>query len=209
MDNDPTIWLAFGGFAALAMLSAWGAFRARRIAHERLAALAGRLGLEFVAAKTWTDLASITGTLRGKRVEFFNYTTGSGKSRKSWSALSVAPAVAGSLTFVLCKQGFLTKVRALFGAKEITVGDAAFDARWFIQTNQPDFFRAALIPELRTKLDAALAGAIKGGEIKLEAGAVRYAEQGTFSAERCARYEALLPLLCDLADVAEVSASMS
>lgn len=203
------MWLAFGGFTALVVLGAWSAFRARRQAHERLAVLAERLGLEFVAAETWTDNARINGRLRGKRVEFFNYTTGSGKSRKSWSAVSVAPASSGSLTFALCKQGFFTKVRALFGAKEITVGDAAFDARWFIQTNQPDFFRAALMPELRVKLDAALAGLIKGGEIKLETGAVRYAEQGTFTAERCARYEALLPVLCDLADVAEVSASMS
>jgi hypothetical protein len=209
MDNDPSIWLAFGGFAALVVLGAWGGLRARRKTHARMAVLAERLGLEFVAAKTWTDNARITGSVRGKRVEFFNYTTGSGKSRKSWSALSVAPATSGSLTFALCKQGFVTKVRALFGAKEITVGDKAFDDRWFIQTNQPDFFRAALIPELRAKLDAALSGAMKGGDIKLEAGAVRHAEQGGFSEERCARYEALLPLLCDLADVAEVSSSMS
>lgn len=203
------MWLAFGGFAALVVLRAWGSFRARRQTDERMAALAKRLGLEFVAAQTWTANSHLTGILRGKRVEFFNYTTGSGKARKLLSALSVAPATSGALTFALCKQGFVTKVLALFGAKEITVGDAAFDARWFIQTNQPDFFRAALMPELRVKLDAALAGLIKGGEIKLETGAVRYAEQGTFTAERCARYEALLPVLCDLADVAEVSASMS
>lgn len=209
MDNDFIPWLFIGIFAAGVVLAVWGGFRARRKAHERMAALAGRLGLEFVAAKGWTGHARITGSVRGKRVEFFNYTTGSGKSQKHWSAVSVTPASTGSLTFALCKQGFVTKVRALFGAKEITVGDAAFDARWFIQTNQPDFFRAALMPELRVKLDAALAGAMKGGKIKLEAGAVRYEEQGTFTAERCARYEALLPVLCDLADVAEVSASMS
>lgn len=200
--------LFVGGFVALVLFGIWCSYLAWRKSHERLAALAGRLGLEFVAAKGWNDNARITGTLRGKRVEFFTYSTGSGKSRKTWSALSVTPAAESSLTFALCKQGFGTKLRALFGAKEITVGDAAFDGRWFIQTNQPEFFRAALIPELRTKLDAALEGTIRGGDIKLERGVVGYAEQGVFSRERCARYEALLPLLCDLADVAEVSASM-
>lgn len=160
----------------------------------------------FVAGKNW-EPPRITGSLRGKQVELSSYTTGSGKSRKTWAAISVMPTQAVALTFSISRQGFLTKLQTLFGAREITVGDRAFDDRWFIQTNKPDFFQAALLPELRAKIDAAASGGARG-EFKLQDGAVRYAEQGGFTDERCARYEALLPLLCDLADVAEVEASL-
>ena len=42
------------------------------------------------------------------------------------------------------RQGFTTRIMEFFGTKEITVGDAAFDAAWFVQTNQPEFLAAAL-----------------------------------------------------------------
>jgi hypothetical protein len=94
----------------------------------------------------------------------------------------------------------------LFGAREITVDDATFDAAWFVQTNQPEYFRAALVGEIRDQFMAARrAGA--SGIFQLENGVVKYAEQGTFgNAGRRQRYELIAPLLCDLADVAEVFA---
>jgi len=175
-----------------------------------MAVFAGRLGFTLVPGARKTDYPRITGTVRGKHLEFFNYTTGAGKSRVHWVAVSVAPSVPARLTFRLSRQGLLSKVQEFFGASEITVGDPVFDGQWFIETNRPEFFRAALLPELRAKIEAARAVAPKQvrGEFRLEDGRVRYAEQGTFSEERCGRYEAMLPLLCDLADVAEVEASM-
>ena len=45
------------------------------------------------------------------------------------------------------------------------------------------------------------------GSFQLEYGVVKYAEQGTFGNDgRRQRYELIAPLLCDLADVAEVYA---
>ncbi|HEY8932894.1 MAG TPA: hypothetical protein VIM44_06260, partial [Rariglobus sp.] len=151
---------------------------ARKKAHACLANMAARSGLEFVPAKGWTGGARVTGSRHGKSIEFFNYSTGAGKTRKYWSAISAAVPARGTLTFSLCRRNFGTKLRSFFGAKSIRVGDAAFDARWFIQTNQPDFLRAALIPELRQALDAACDRGLKGGTFKQEAGVVRYAEQG-------------------------------
>jgi hypothetical protein len=48
----------------------------------------------------------------------------------------------------------------------------------------------------------------KNIEFKLEDGRVRYAEVGAFNAETLARFEAMLPLLWELADLAELETSM-
>jgi hypothetical protein len=74
-----------------------------------------------------------------------------------------------------------------------------------LETNEPEFFRAALVPEVRAKIMAAPTGS--SGNFKLETTSVCYAERGTFAdANDGARFEQLLPLLHDLADIAEVSA---
>jgi hypothetical protein len=110
------------------------------------------------------------------------------------------------LTFSLEKRGFVTKIEKLFGAHEAVVDDAAFAKAWFVQTNQPDFMSAALIPELRAKLMAARqAGA--NGNFGLKSGQVKYAEVGGFAdAKLSERLAALADVMCDLADVAEVAA---
>jgi len=142
-----------------------------------------------------------TGTIRGKAVRLYNYTTGSGKSKTTWAAVGVAPAANGGLTFALAPQGLGTKLKELFGAKEIKVGDMAFDRDWFIQTNAPDFFGAALLPEMQRKIQ------VTKGTWKLADGVVVYAERGSFADERrCARFVSVVDAACDLADIAEVYA---
>jgi len=198
------------GFIGVFAAGIYFSIKAHRNMVARMSAFAERLGFVLVQGARKTDLPRITGVVRGKQVEFYNYVTGSGKSRTNWVAVSVTPVVGVTLTFRITRQGFLSKLQALFGAKEITVGDKAFDGRWYIETNKPDFFRAALLPEVRLKIDAASLAARKhvNVEFKLAEGRVRYAEVGGFSDETLARYEALLPLLCDLADVAEVETTM-
>jgi hypothetical protein len=145
--------------------------------------------------------------VHGRAVRLWTYTTGSGKSQKTWVAAGVRPRAHGGLTFRLSRQGAMTKVMEFFGVKEITVGDPAFDAAWFVQTNQPDFLRAALVPDVRARLLEA-AGRAPDCEFALRDGEVVYAEQGGFAnAKQCDRVESALPVLRDLADVAEVYAS--
>jgi len=195
---------------AIVGLIGWAGASSSRRTRDQAQRLADTLGLALDPAQPvlglfWPNPRG-TGTIRERRVEFFNYTTGSGKSRTTWSALTARPRADGGLTFHLRKQGLGTKVMELFGTKEITVDDAAFDAAWFVQTNQPDYFRAALVGEIRDRFMAALrAGAT--GSFLLEYGEVKYAERGTFGNDRRRqRYELIAPLLCDLADVAEVFA---
>jgi len=195
---------------AIVGLIGWAGASSSRRTRDQAQRLADALGMTLDAAQPvlglfWPNPRG-AGTMRDKRIEFFNYTTGSGKSRTTWSAITVRPRADGGLTFRLRKQGLGTKVMELFGAKEITVDDVTFDAAWFVQTNQPDYFRAALVGEIRDRFMAARrAGAT--GSFQLEYGEVKYAEQGTFGNERRRqRYELIAPLLCDLADVAEVYA---
>ncbi|MBI2516275.1 MAG: hypothetical protein HYV95_05105 [Opitutae bacterium] len=173
-----------------------------------LRALAGRLGLQLTAPPSALGGGGmVSGAQQGRAVRFWTYTTGSGKSRQTWCAVGVRPRAVGGLQFELQRQNFGTKVMEWFGAKEIQVGDAGFDAAWFVQTNQPEFLAAALVPEIREKLMADAADAREGG-YKLADGEVRFALRDNFTSEKAiARLEARLPVLHDLADVAEVFAA--
>ena len=94
-----------------------------------------------------------------------------------------------------------------FGAKEIQIGDPAFDRDWFIRTNQPEFLAAALVPAIRAKLTA-LNHFASEKPFQLEGGLVQLSTPGTFGNDKVvARLEACLPLLLDLADLTEVYAS--
>ena len=205
-----TIGLLIGVFALVIRAAA----RLSRQTGENIRRLAETLGLQFTDKPPafgmfFTD-ARAAGQLRGKRVEVFPFATGSGKSRVQWSAVSAALPSPSGLTFHLRRQGFGTKFMELFGAKEITVGDAEFDAAWFIQTNQPEFLREALLPELRGKINLLvreLGTQARGMEFKLEQNVVRYAEIGSFyNGDTCKRCERAADIVCDLADVAEVFA---
>ncbi len=180
-----------------------------RRAEANVRAMAQRLGLAVTERKILGYSADweLNGVVDGRAVRCWTYTTGSGKSRQSWCAVSVQPRVTGPLSFELQRQDLGTKLMEFFGTKEITVGDPAFDAAWFVRTNEPDFLRAALVPAIRAKFMAALAGGAKG-HYTLKEGVVRYAERGGFYAEPLtARLEQQVPLLLDLADLAEVAAA--
>lgn len=203
------VFVGFGLF--IVFLLKFGAAQSRK-ALESFNRLAARLGLTPEPAKLklgfWSG-GEANGELRGKRARLYSYTTGSGKSRTVWCAVAVQPRQTGGLTFSLTPQGLGSKVAELFGAKEITVGDPAFDKAWFIRTNQPEFFAAALLPELRTRLAAAIEGQPHPWQpsVKLEKGAVIYAEAGAFNhAGRCERLFRMADILCDFADIAEVHA---
>lgn len=188
-------------------LIVWGAVQHQKKARANLEALAARLGLQVTGdPKSVLAAGGVAGRYQGKEVRFWTYSTGSGKSRRTWCAVGVKPRAHGGLEFELQHQGFGTKIMEWFGAKEIQVGDPAFDRDWFIRTNQPEFLAAALVPEIRAKLTS-LKQAAAEKPFRLEAGEVRLSTSGSFGSEQViARLESCLPLLCDLADIAEVYA---
>jgi hypothetical protein len=206
----PLLMIAF--FLVVTGSIAWLAANQSKQATQNVQRMAEALHLEFFVKPPTLGLfytaARAFGQIRGRRVDLFSFSTGSGKSRVQWAAASAAVPVVG-LTFHLRRQGIGTKVMEMFGAREIQVGDAEFDAAWFIQANQPEYFAAALLPEVRAKIMALvreLGAKARGMEFKLEDGAVHYAEMGSFaSGDICDRCQRAVDIVCDLAEVAEVA----
>lgn len=185
----------------------WAARKQTRKTRAGLAAFATRAGLRMneKTALGFTTVESLEGEQQGRPVRYWGFTTGSGKSRTSWVAVGVRVPAGITLQFGFTRQNFSTKLMELFGAREIQVGDRAFDEAWFVRTNQPEFLAAALVPAIRAKLMAEIPGRWFGS-YKLDQGFVQYVEQGWLSPATVERFEQKLPLLQDLADVAEVSA---
>ncbi len=192
------------GFIALIV---WFAVQQQRRALALLAAVAERQGLSLGGAvDSLLTKLELSGEQHGRRVRLWTYSTGSGKSRRTWVAAGVEPRNAGAFTFDLQPQGVFAKLSELFGTKEIQVGERIFDEQWFVRTSRPEEFRAALLPEIREKFIAAHAAGVRG-QFKLEEGWVCYTEQGALASEPAVRrLEGLLPLLHELADIAEVCA---
>jgi hypothetical protein len=192
-------------FTVVLALVIWTAIRNTRRVHANLVRLAGNLGLRLDPPDPPRGLMGeqpcLLGSIRGKAVKIDTYTTGSGKSQSIWTEVEVTPVLTGDMTFSITREGIGTRFLKMFGAKEIKVGDREFDDAWFVQTNRPEFLRAALLPELQQKFRPFR------GAFKLESGLVTYTEQGLLTNEAtCHRFELATHLACDLADVAEVHA---
>jgi len=180
--------------------------RQQRKTLENLTKLAGRLGLELKrqpAKLGFEPLPTVKGRHRGHPVRFFNYSTGSGKSRRTWGAVSAAVPGAGAFTLELAPENFLTRIVTALGMQDIQVGDPAFDRAFIVRSNDVASAVAALLPEIRTRLLAAFPRNV-GGELAVKGGEVRYAEVGGLQdAALVTRLADMLEVVCDLAEVAE------
>ena len=196
--------VAFLGFVSLAVILGR---RQQRVVRELLGALAGRLGLELKrqpAKLGFEPTPTVEGAHRGRNVRFFSYTTGSGKSRTLWCAVSVTAANTGGYTLDLGPENFLSRIGTALGMQDLPIGDPAFDQAFIIRSSDPAYAAAALLPEIRARLLAARHPAANG-HLSVKDGEVRYAETGSFDSEaRVNRMAAMLEVACDLAEVAEV-----
>ena len=205
--NGWIIALLVSGFAALIV---WlGVVQARKT-RENLRVLTEKLGLKLDTAEPALGIfpraPRAQGVIDGRIMELYTFTRGSGKSQTHWCALRTRPQSAGAVEFDLSPQGLGSRVLGWFGVKEITVGHRAFDEAFFVRTNQPDLFGAALVPDIQARLLAAQQAGVRG-TFKLEQGALTYTEQGSFSSEAlCAHFAPAAELLRDLADAAEACA---
>lgn len=202
-------WLILPVLLGGAVLIVWAARNHAHKVRADLNAFARRTALQ-VRERTvlgFTAVESLEGEQSGRAIRYWTYTTGSGKSRVHWVTVGVRPRADAGLKFNLTPQNFGSKILTMFGVKEVEVGDPVFDQAWFVRTNQPDFLKVALMPEIRGRLMASPAGR-RGGHYKLEAGWVQYAEQGHLGgSETIERLQQRLALLHELSDVAEVFAA--
>ncbi len=201
----PIAFVAF--FIGMMALAITLGLRQQRKSRELLGALAARLGLELrrqPAKFGFEPPPTVEGRYRSRQVRFFTYTTGSGKSRTTWSAVTAAVSGATGFTLELCPENFIMRIGTALGMQDITVNDPVFDPAFIIKSNDPAYAAAALLPEIRTRL-LEEKGRGAHGALAIKEGEVRYSELGAFSQEaQMGRFARLLEVACDLAEVAEV-----
>jgi len=199
----------FGVSAGIVVVAVVLGRRQAEKAKENLAALAGELGLQLEEKPPVLGfiprVAAVAGPHRGRTVHIHSYTTGSGKHRQTWRAVAISCDNPHGLILQLGTQNFLTALGVKFGMQDVKVGDAGFDERFVLKTSDPEFVRAALLPEIRTGLLANWSTRAMGANVRLEARQLLYSELGSFSDPTVtARMKALLEPLYGLAAVAEV-----
>ncbi len=179
----------------------------QRRARDNLARLAERLRLQLsvparsgIFSSTETSLA---GSFRGRQIRVFSYHTGSGKNRTRWCAVASRIDNPAGLTLRISKENALTRAGRKIGIDDVAVGDESFDRECYVKSNQPDFIRAALLPEIRLRLTNLWQSRARGS-FSIDAAEVRYAEIGAFSNGKiCDRIPAIAEVVCDLGEIAE------
>ncbi|MBE2215272.1 MAG: hypothetical protein IAE82_15475 [Opitutaceae bacterium] len=195
-------------FAAVLGLIIWGAVTAARRTRTNLQALADRLGLR-LNAPGGTGIfalgrASLEGQSRGRPMRIYTYTTGSGKSRTTWCAISLTTRIPAGFSLKVSGENLFTKAGRVFGIDDVETGDPSFDEKFYVKSKQASYIRAALIPEVRMRLLDALAKHRSFGTFTAEGGEVKYAEMGTFAnAKILGRFPDMLEIAGDLAEIAE------
>ncbi len=209
--NDVSILLLIFGFWGLVVGGAVVlAVRFSRKANAMVRRLATELGLSVREPEplwgVFPRQLQVEGEREGKATRIVRFTTGSGKHRQHWFALAVRPRVRGRLEFRLSPEGFGNTLRGLFGYKEIKLGDPRFDAAWYVETNQEEFLREALVPELRERLQHLRSEGLKG-RFETHDNEVRYVERGALGSDAQRRRVVLAAdMVSTLAEVVEVAA---
>lgn len=200
------ILIPLGMVGAFVLMVALGLRHAARMRKE-FARWVDELGWTASSVASWRTPPEASGMYAGRRGRMFSYATGAGKSRTTWAAVELLVGPSSGLELELTRQHLGSKVAEWLGAREIKVGDAAFDERWFIKTNRVDYMTAALLPEFRLRIDELAARGGRSMKLEIKAGRAIYSEQGFFSAPVRSRMVAALPVLADLATLAEVEAA--
>lgn len=178
--------------------------------NAELREMAARLGLQYTeqapSAGFLPPSPSVAGMFSGRQARLREFTRGSGKNRTRWVAAHVQCTQSNSLKLTLRTQhmAIFEKIAEVFGYKDIVVGDLAFDSLLAVRGNDEAFIKAALIPEIRTRIVAFWPKKL-GSRITVDNGEVVYEQQGSFGNAQCREsLEEAFPVLTDMAAIAEV-----
>ncbi|WP_442889960.1 hypothetical protein [Congregicoccus parvus] len=210
VSPDVVIPLVFGAFfLATVMLGISSAARGRKRTHVNLLELANRLGLTPEGLELGSvfrvSRPELRGSYRGRRIRVFSYTTGSGKNRTQWCAIATEVANRTGMSLRISRENFFTRAGRRFGIDDVQIGDANFDRDFYVKSDRPEYLRAAMIPEIRHRLQQVWVSGTSGS-LSVEGAELRYAEIGSFSdASKCRRLADFADSVCDLGDVIEAA----
>jgi hypothetical protein len=208
IDFERVIPYVFGALFALSFgFAIIGSIRRSRRIRDNLGRLGSEMNLPLVEPGKKSTFsareAALEGSLRGRSIRIYSYTTGSGKNRSHWCAVQVAAENNRNLSITVSQENMFTKLGEKLGFDQATVGDDAFDRQFYIKCNDEEFLRAGLIPEVRSGFVSAWKQGARG-KVTVEGGWVKYAELGSFSDDRvCSLIPAISGLLCDVGEIVE------
>ncbi len=146
------------GVAAAAAAGMRVAAKWRRQHSEAWTAAAASVGGRFVprAGSWWKPTAAhvLATFARGVEVAVDHYTVSTGKSSTTYTRVQAVAPGADELEIKLRKEGVVASMGKALGFGELVVGDAAFDARYFVRTNDDELARAWLQAGVRAALMA-------------------------------------------------------
>ncbi|HVL47641.1 MAG TPA: hypothetical protein VM889_03705 [Candidatus Thermoplasmatota archaeon] len=139
------------------------------VEHRRLRALGAALAAHgFVAAKGVAFEGGVKGDYKGRRAAVRHRKLG--KNGPWTTQVRLAIASPEGFRFRADQEDIGTAIIKAFGGEDVVLGDAAFDHRFRVRTNDPDRVTFALTPEARASLVDGTVRRIEAGgrEVLLE-----------------------------------------
>jgi len=144
-----------------------------------------------------------SGTYRGREVAVYTVGHGMDNTRKTDTAIRVGTRGPENLQVTLSARGLSGKLGQFKRGKDAPTGDAEFDRKFLLRSNNPGAARALFGPGLRPRLASLWESG--SGFITLREGVLRYTEFGLLLEDaRRERFVRMADLLCDLGDEVEV-----
>lgn len=131
MDTSGILIFVFiFGLVAVIVIIGYSNSRSKRAAWGELAS---QTGLNFVAGNFLGKPSVVSGIYRGHSLALDTFSRGGGEDRTTYTRIVLGLKNPTQLTLSISEEGVGSKLKKLFGAQEILVGDEAIDAKFFIK----------------------------------------------------------------------------
>jgi hypothetical protein len=177
-----------------------GQYLYNRRVRQKWTDLAARTGLTVDIGGTFAR-PTVGGTYRGRPLQLYTFTRGSGRSKSTYTAVSIATNSPAGWSLSLRPERWYDPLAKSLGMKDVEIGDAMFDQRFRVNANPPEIAIAVLRGNevLRSTLMQA-----PPFNIELKSGFVQHNQRGFES--NIERLEALFNVMSDVADAVETVA---
>lgn len=147
----------------------------------------------------------LEGQYRGRKARIAQEWRSQGNNRVQYTVVSLEMAPEAKVDFSMYRKGFFERFGTFLGMQDVKTGDEEFDSMVVVKSNPPEFAQAALLPELRERLEELYKHLKGNGRMQTKNGSVRYDEMGALHKKKLtARLPLVLDLLADMAAAIDV-----
>ena len=138
-------------------------------------------------------------------LKIYHFTRGSGKNSTTYAAIQFSNLNTKELKCEIYEQGLLSKIGKTLGMQDIPVGNAKFDERFIIKSDDQNFIRTILLPEIQERILEAWDQQNARGRITLNNNILAYEEIGTIRDDATReRFKYMLSVMYLLRDAIDV-----